>query len=59
MKDPAGNEIFLANDTSLVRLDKKEPLSMCQGLVYSTDYTDLYLTPKIDNRLFIRPLQET
>ena len=38
-----GDKVFVSTDLSLVRLIKKEPLSICNRVVYRTNYDGIYL----------------
>ena len=40
-----GDKVFISSDLSLIRLIKKEPLSLCNRLVYLTNYKGVYLYP--------------
>ncbi len=50
---------FLSTDGSMIRLEKRDPVSLCGGLVHKTDYAHLYLTEDLEQAEFLRPLHES
>jgi hypothetical protein len=54
--DQEGHVIFMSRDASMVRLMKGSPLSRCGGVMYATDYDNLFLTEELDHPSFLRGL---
>ena len=47
---------FMAKDGSMVRLIRKEALSMCGAVVYATNWPDTFLTSAVEHQLFKRKM---
>jgi hypothetical protein len=56
--DRSGNHLFVSQDGSMIRLAKKEAVSQCGSVLYTTDYGNLFLTPFMDHPQFKRKLPE-
>ena len=52
--DNEGKTVVMSTDGNLVRVIKGEPVSLCDRVVYSTNYPDLYLYPLTGERPFHR-----
>ena len=54
--DKQGEVLFLSQDGSMVRLERNQPESICQQVVFHTQYPHLLLTSALGHFEFNRPL---
>jgi hypothetical protein len=52
--DKEGHTLFMSQDESMIRLLKGTPMSKCGGIIYSTDYDNLFLTEDLFHAQFTR-----
>ena len=54
--DKQGDITYISQDGSMVRLDKRDPQSTCQEVVFQTQYPRLFISEQLHHAEFQRPL---